>query len=409
MPCHDGAWDVGEALDMRMPKEAITGFLARLRLCVLVASLLGPAMMLSQDAGATDHLRDVRDYLTQGQLRSAIIELKNVLQSNPDDVEARFLLGKAYLDANNNAAAESQLRKAKALGLESDELELMLAYARLRQGQLEEVISETPDASTPETDIQRDLFVARAEALLGLGQIDEAQATLDRVLARGPHARALAAKSQIALLAGETTAAREHLDQALRLAPEDAHLVTLDAQWLFRQRRFDDAVARFSDAITLDPDPLAPYLGKIQAHLALNQLDDAGEIIETLKTTQADNLAVILQDSLYQLFSANYKAAKAAAGRVLAAVPNNPQALFASGASAFYLRKFEQARARLSAYLSQQPGNATARALLGSALLQLGSPDEAYDTVKSVEQIPSDNLAYLGVLTAAAFQTGDTR
>ena len=393
---------------MRGAIKVITEFMARLRICVLATVALGVAMTLSQNVGATEHLDQIRDYLSQGKLRSAIVELKNALQSNPDDVEARFLLGKAYLEANDFVSAENQLEKAKALGLTGDELELGLALARLRQGRLEEVLSQSPDAGIPETDFQRDLFVARAEALLGLGQIDEAKATLDRVLAIGPHARGLAAKSRIAFFTGETEAAREHLDHALRLAPEDAHIVTMDAQWLFRDRRIAESAARFSESIDLDPNQLAPYLGKVQAHLALNQLDDAGEIIATLKTTQANNPIVILQDSLYQFFSGNHKAAKAAAERVLSGAPNNRQALFVSGASAFYLQQYEQARGGLSAYLAQQPEDATARALFGSTLLRLGSPDEAYDAVTNVEQIPNDNLAYLGVLTAAAFQAGDT-
>ena len=111
---------------------------------------------------------------------------------------------------------------------------------------------------------------------------------------------------------------------------------------------------------------------------------------------------------MYQLFSGKFQKAKTLADRVLATVPNNPQALFTSGASAFYLQQFKRARARLSAYLSQQPQDTTARALLGTVMLKLGLPDDAYDTVRGVEQIPSDNFAYLGVLTAAAFQTGDT-
>jgi putative PEP-CTERM system TPR-repeat lipoprotein len=369
--------------------------------CLAVATV--PAPVLGAD------LQSARDYIAEGENSAAIVELKNVLQQDPDNGLARLLLGKAYLAAGDAAAALSQLGKAHELGIWGAEFDLLVARARLQLGQLEAVAEGFDKAAPIQSEIHRDLFVARAEALLRLGQIEEGQATLDRVLESAPHARALGLKSRIASQMGDLAGARVLLDEALRLDPDDELLVLQDAQQLFARKQFEEALQRFGDAIAIAPDQLAPYIGQIQSHLALGQLDDAGDIVGKLRAEQPRNPVIILQDALYQFFSGNFEKAKEKADSVLALAEDNPQALFTSGVSAYYLKKYEQARGRLSAYLLRNPQDDAARAVLGSVMLHLGFAEEAYETVMDADQIPTDNLAYLGVLSAAAFQTGDSR
>src|SRR6478736_4974119 len=46
-------------------------------------------------------IASAKQYLSQGDQKAASIQLKNALQTNPDLPEARFLLGKALLEAED--------------------------------------------------------------------------------------------------------------------------------------------------------------------------------------------------------------------------------------------------------------------------------------------------------------------
>ena len=70
-------------------------------------------------AGSTDtqYVAQAQDYIDKGDLNSATIELKNALVENPDNAQARWLLGKLQLEAGDVASAEKELRKAHDLGI----------------------------------------------------------------------------------------------------------------------------------------------------------------------------------------------------------------------------------------------------------------------------------------------------
>ena len=44
------------------------------------------------------HLQRAKDFKAEGKLQSSVIELKNTLQKNRDNAEARWLLGAIYVD-----------------------------------------------------------------------------------------------------------------------------------------------------------------------------------------------------------------------------------------------------------------------------------------------------------------------
>src|SRR5258705_2700126 len=87
-------------------------------LVALVAGLLagcGPSTPEALVASA-------KEYLAKNDRNAAVIQLKTALQTNPDDAEARFLLGKSLLETGEVASAEKELRKAAELKYPSDHI-----------------------------------------------------------------------------------------------------------------------------------------------------------------------------------------------------------------------------------------------------------------------------------------------
>src|SRR5258708_29306235 len=67
-----------------------------------------------------ERLQRARSFRDEGKLQASVIELKNVLQKNPDNAQARLLLGEVYLDLWQSPNAEKGLLKAKQLGAAED-------------------------------------------------------------------------------------------------------------------------------------------------------------------------------------------------------------------------------------------------------------------------------------------------
>src|SRR3546814_20453212 len=106
---------------------------------VLAASVCSFNTALAED----EYVTNAQKYLDSGQYPAALVEIKNALQTNPNDPQARVLLGKIYLQMGNPKAAEIAFLSARELGVTGEELDLMLDYAHLGLGAFNQVISET--------------------------------------------------------------------------------------------------------------------------------------------------------------------------------------------------------------------------------------------------------------------------
>ena len=86
-------------------------------------------------------LESARKHIEKKDTKGAVIELKNLLQKNPDDAEGRYLLGKLMLDAGEDAAANVELQKAQDLGFDPDRVTPLLARIALSKGDAQKVVS----------------------------------------------------------------------------------------------------------------------------------------------------------------------------------------------------------------------------------------------------------------------------
>ena len=83
-------------------------------LMVMATFSVWPVMSLAMDAD--DYLREAKTYLEHGQNTHAVIQLKNALLLDQNNIEARLLLGEAYLDQEDILSAEKELNRARELG-----------------------------------------------------------------------------------------------------------------------------------------------------------------------------------------------------------------------------------------------------------------------------------------------------
>ncbi|MGB5672295.1 MAG: tetratricopeptide repeat protein, partial [Sedimenticolaceae bacterium] len=65
---------------------------------------------------ADEYIEEAQAFVVGGEIKSAIIQLKNALQSDPSSVRARVMLGSLYLRTGDGAAAAKEFGRARDLG-----------------------------------------------------------------------------------------------------------------------------------------------------------------------------------------------------------------------------------------------------------------------------------------------------
>ena len=107
----------------------------------LTAALLTGALLTVGLAGCNRTqstetlLAEASEYQQKGDIKAALIQLKNAVANSPEDGEARLALGSLQLSTGDNVSAEKELGRARALGI-ADERVLPLQGRTLVQRRL---------------------------------------------------------------------------------------------------------------------------------------------------------------------------------------------------------------------------------------------------------------------------------
>ncbi len=81
-----------------------------------LAVLVAGATACSKGGSTEQHLARANQFIASEEYKSAVIELKNALQQDNQSAEARYLLGKVYLESGDVLSAEKELQRALDLG-----------------------------------------------------------------------------------------------------------------------------------------------------------------------------------------------------------------------------------------------------------------------------------------------------
>jgi putative PEP-CTERM system TPR-repeat lipoprotein len=314
-----------------------------------------------------------RQALAQGDVRTAIIHLKNAIQGEPTLAEARLLLGGAYLRIGDYAGAEKELETALEHGASPSDALPILGQAYLRQSKFDELLDRlTPGDRGVEVEAQ--LLALRAYAHLGKQEFDKGEALLRQAIALQPDAPQ--ARLGLALLhrqRGDAAAAEAEVDHVLARDPENAEALNLKGELRRRAGDGDAALAAFDKAVSVEENNMMARLGRAAIYVAQNENAKAqADVDHVLKRAPAHPIANYLsalmlakagrdQDALNTL----QKAGDALGGY--------PAGLYLLSYLNVRLNQLEQAESNLRRLLGLTD-DVNARKLLASVHLRKGSP-----------------------------------
>lgn len=374
---------------------------------LIVAALAGCS---EPELTETEHLQRAQEFQEQGEMRAAIIELKNVLSVDPDNPDTRLQLGMVYLDAGIGDGAEKELRRARELGASNSALIVPLAKALLLQGKNGALLEEIEPQRFPAGPLRAKLHALRALAYLNQGKPQKAAEELefaDTEDASGNEV--LLAHAQLALVRQDLDGAREFIDRTLKAEPDSADAWALLGNLELSQGNLAEAEAAYGKAIEFRHYPGPEVARRALIRIHTHRFPEAREDIQRLIDAGfGDHPYVSYVRGMNQFAQGHFTAALEAFQDAYAKAPSIGPLNFYLAATHYALGHKEQALAFSQRAYAEAPRSLRAKRLLGTLKISYADYDNGRQMLqKLLEERPGD-ANILRLLAIGAMFEGDT-
>lgn len=381
---------------------------AKARRAIMISALFSAGLFGCSGDSPESMLASAKGFLAKDDPKSAVIQIKNVLQKNPDHPEARFLLGKTLLDGGDPATAEVELRKALALRHPTDLTVPELARALMVQGKAKKVVEELGALKDLTPAGTAEVQTAIAAAYGTLGNNNEAESALKRALAAKPdHYPAMVSRARLMAVRGDIAGALTEADTILAKAPNNADALFLRGDLLFAQRKPGEAAEAYRAALKAKPDHLPAFSALISMMFAEDKLDEAARLNDQLKKVAPKSLLPIYADARLAFARKDYPKARELMQQYLKRAPNDPAGLQLAGSIEYVAQSFAQAELHFSKQVREAPDNLVARRLLVLTHLRMNQPARALQVIEPVLGKFESNPTMLSLAGEVLMQNGD--
>ena len=351
-----------------------------------------------------EHLALAKTHIDQNDINSAVIELKNALQKDPDYAEARWLLGESYLKIGDGFAAGKELSLAESLGYVGPDLIAAKHESLLLQGRLDELLAETEnlDRSDPASLV---LLAQRGDALIRQENLADAEEIYRAVLSQDENSiRARLGLARVAIRRLDFVQAALELEDAKRLNPEDHRIWSMQGELEILRNQPADGETAFREAVRLAGYDLEAQLGMATSLLLQKKYIEALAPIATVEERYPGHPMAIYYRAYIAYQEDRIENAKDLLLGILKAQPNHLNSLLLISDIYYKEGNIEQCIEFLSRFISLAPNHLPASKLLGYLYLRVGNPAAA---IKLLEGLVSRyNDAQLFALLGSAYLGG---
>jgi len=378
----------------------------RVGFLVIVAVLV---LACSSDMTGNQEVAKAEAYLAEGRNNAAVIELKNALQKNGNNQQARWLLGEYYFSEGAYANAEKELKAAHELGQSDSDVLPLLAQAHLSQNQFESL-----QELSVETLSGADLSMVLASQGLGLlarGQEEEAALLIDKAISAAPelpYALVAQAKLKGTQSDGDWTQARRLLGNVFDQAPEYAPALSLLGDIELQSLNLDAAETAYSKALASDDDRFEDRYKRALVRLQKEDNTGASEDVAVLIRRSPKSPAANYLQGILHFRKGDMTAATGAFDLAQTDGDRYPMSLFYLATAHDKLGNSAQAEDFAYRYLSIAPDSAPGRKLLANMKLREGEGAEAEELMRAVVEASPEDVDALNLLSGALIKQGKT-
>ncbi|RBW49708.1 tetratricopeptide repeat protein [Marinobacter sp. F3R11] len=380
---------------------------------VLAGSLLLAIPLLTacnnspDSSEALSHINRAETYSEQGQFRSALLELKNAIQKDPNNVEHIVRLADLYLQVG--AAKQAAELLAPWMQEQPDAVALTLARAYVEQGKqlsaTETLAMQTPDS--PEEQLEASLI--RAEALRRSGESADALALFTNLSTSNPsNIKAITGVLQANINLGKNTQAIEAADEWLAKNQASPEVLYFKGLAQYRLNQLEQSSATLTDAVGILPtsDMFLPIRRNVLSTLS-RVLTEQGQITEAqiynriLAENQNSDAREQGQAAIEAIKEGNFEEAKEILRDTLKLDPENEQLAMLLGAISAGTGELDEGAQLLKENLDPETTPTQFIRAATMAQIDTGDREAALETLsRAIKARPKDNelLAMHGIL-----------
>lgn len=351
----------------------------------------GAYHLAREHATPEERIAHAKQLEQDGNRAAAVIEIKNALQQQPGNAEARYLLGRIHFANNDFANAEKELRQAVSKGYQAPEASILLARTLLLLRQPDKLLKEVDVMPGASADANATILALRAQAHALTGDKENAENSLLQADELVPeHPDTLAVRAGQAYADKNAELALNLVDKAIAKANQRVDLLLMKADLFRALQRPDEAFAAYGKVLAREPGNLPARLAVAQHYLASSQLDKAQAELKTLNTYAPNNLMARYLDGLIEFRLTHLDAANTKLQEVLRSAPDFVPANLLVGAIALNQGKREIAITHLNRVLEAAPEHTLGRKLLATAMLESGQAERARELISTIKNDNGD-------------------
>lgn len=389
---------------LRSSVALATSFQSIICTIILIGSMAGCQRSLSVE----NLVMEAQQYRQRGESQAAIIQLKNAIQKDPENQQARIILGQIYIDIGDPLSAEKEFRKALSLGSNLSEIMPQLGKSMLMLGRAEQLLTEMNQ--TQINDSQPELSALLANALLAVGKIEESRHLFDKILKTHPgFSQALLGMAKIEIAQKQFDKAAILVEQALAKNPNDIDSLYLRGDLLALHGDSDKARATYGKILEMRPESIQAHIDIANLDGSFVKFDDARNHILAARKIAPSSLQVMQAQAFLDFREGKFKASRDMLQKVLLAAPNHMPSILLMGVIQIALGSPQQAEQYFIKFIQANPKHIYANQMLASIKLKEGQTDSAIKIINNLLANNPDNTQLLTLAGEVELSNKDFR
>lgn len=374
---------------------------------VFMMSLL---LACSSDLSGDKNVDKAKGYLAEGKSNAAIIELKNALQKNGNNQEARWLLGAESFNKGLYADAVKELSKARELGRSDEDVLPLLSQSLLNVGD-KDTLQGLP-ADNLSDSARSYVLASQGMSKLRSGEgIEKSSILINQAVDASATAFSLEAKARLmgASSRGDWGAVRQQLQKVFEVDPDYASAWSLQGDIEFQSLSLTLAEQAYTKAINSSKFRLEDHYKRALVRLQMEDLEGATKDIDFLAKRAPKSPSTHYVQGIIHMRNGNIKDAITAFDVAQNNEDRFPMSLFYLATAHNMEGNFGQAEGFAYRFLAIDPDNEAGRKLLAAMKLQQGENVEAETLIRPVIEKNSEDFNALNILASALLKQGKTK